>query len=243
MASIKKIFWFCGWCAIVGSVFFLQSCQKDREKIVIDYKYEYFPLDSGMYWIYEVDSIHFYDITNSSDTSKFYLLEKVESFYDDITGRPTARLERYKRYDTLSSWQVDRIWFANLTKTVAEKTEENQRIIKLLFPPRLNQTWKGNQHLNFTDNIEWMKDWDFTITEIDMPKTVRGITYDSTITILQHDNENLIKKVFATETYAKRTGLIYKETRNLGKNNVFNDWDKPESGFIHIMQLVEFGRY
>lgn len=222
----------------------LPGCKNKTDDFILDYKYEYFPLDSGRYWIWEVDSVIFTPLGSGfvqRDTLKVYIKEVVESIYLDNAGRPTARIERYQSNSENYQWFVTNIWFANLTPRTGEKVEENLRFIKLLFPPKLEQTWRGNQYIQFTENIEWMKDWIYRVVSLDEPKTLNGITFDSTITILQVDRENLIQKTFATETYAKNVGLVYKEWLNLEKTRVTEPWTNPEKGFIQKMTIKEFG--
>jgi hypothetical protein len=220
------------------------GCKNKTDDFVLDYKYEYFPLDSGRYWIWEVDSIIFTPLGSGQvqrDTIKTYIKEVVESVYTDNAGRPTARIERYQSNSTDYVWNITDVWFANLTQRTGEKIEENLRFVKLIFPPKQNQTWSGNQYIKVTETIEWLKDWTYRVIALDVPNTFNGISFDSTITVLQHDSENLIEKTFATETYAKNVGLVYKEWLNLEKTRVTEPWTNPEKGFILKMTIKEFG--
>lgn len=222
----------------------VSGCKNKTDDFALDYKYEYFPLDSGRYWIWEVDSVIFTPLGSGfvqRDTLKVYIKEVVESIYTDNAGRPTARIERYQSNTDDYVWFITDIWFANLTQRTGEKVEENLRFVKILFPPKQEQTWRGNQYIQVTETIEWMKDWAYRVSALDVPKTLNGMAFDSTITILQHDNENLIQKTFATETYAKNVGLVYKEWLNLEKTRVTEPWTNPEKGFIQKMTIKEFG--
>jgi hypothetical protein len=225
------------------AIVLIPSCQKDAEKFSLEYKYEYFPLDSGRYWIYRVDSITFNNNTTPTtrDTAVFYVRERVESIYPDNANRPTARIERSRRNDTIGNWSIIDIWFANRTQTTGEKSEENLRFVKLLFPPREGQTWKGNQYIQVTESIKWLNNWDYVAQTLDVPATTGGISFDSTLTVLQRDDENLIEKSFSSETYAKNVGLVYKELLHLTKEDVTAPWTEPRSGFILKMTIVDYG--
>ncbi len=234
---------FIGLLTVIIAVYF-SGCKTKTDNFVLDYKYEYFPFDSGRYWIWEVDSIIFEPLGSGlvrSDTLKVYIKEVVESIYTDNAGRPTARIERYQSYTEDYNWFITDVWFANRTRKTGEKIEENLRFVKLLFPPKKNQTWNGNQYLQFTENIEWLKGWVYEVTLLDVPAIYNAVNFDSTITVLQRDSENLIAKTYATETYAKNVGLVYKEWLNLEKTRVTEPWTNPEKGFILKMTIKEFG--
>jgi hypothetical protein len=244
MSKLKNTLIFSSLFAILFFSVFFNACKNKKDDFVLDYKYEYFPLDSGRYWIWETDSIRFEPLGSGnvkSDTGKYFIKEVVESIYNDNAGRPTARIERYRsETSTPYNWYITDIWFANLTNKTGEKVEENLRFVKLIFPPKNNQTWKGNQYVQVTNNIEWLNDWTYSVESLDVPATYNNLNFDSTITVLQNTNENLIEKSFSTETYAKNVGLVYKELLRLEKTNVTNTWEFPEKGFILKMTIKEF---
>lgn len=220
----------------------LSSCKNNPETFLLDYKYDYFPLDSGRFWIYRVDSFLFNYNGNftTRDTISFYMRERVESFFPDNAHRPTARLERSRSNSIGGPWQITDIYFANRTQTTAEKTEENMRFIKLLFPPQIGQTWKGNQYLQLTDRLRWLDNWNYEVKSLDAPATIGALSFDSSLTVLQHDEQNAIAKVYSTETYVKSVGLAYKELMNLELVPTL-PWTEPRNGFILKMTLVDYG--
>lgn len=236
LVNMKKIFFII--LTIVSSLF-INSCKQENDDFTLNYQYEYFPLDTGSYWIYQVDSVKFRE--GLPDSSRTYVREYIESFYLDNIGRKTARIVRSVSFTQNYNWQIRDIWFANKTQTTAEKIEENLRYIKLVFPPQIDQTWKGNQYIQPVENIEWLEDWDYTLETLNTPATIDNTTYDSTITVAQRDEENLIKKVFSLEKYALNKGLIYKELINLSKQDASAPWSQPNEGFIVKMTLKEYG--
>jgi len=225
---------------LISGLFY--TCKK-TDNYTVDYQYEYFPLDSGRYWIYKVDSIRFQD--KIGDTVSFYVKEYVESYYPDNEGRPTARIERSRSNDSMATWAITDIWFANRTQITGEKSEENLRFVKLLFPPEVGQTWKGNQYIQVTNSIEWMEDWNYELQTLHEAATIGNINFDSTLFVLQHDNQrdypNLFEKTYSTETYAANVGLVYKELMNLGKQDPAATWSEPKEGFILRMTIVDYG--
>jgi len=217
------------------------SCEKE-ESLTIDYKYEYFPTGFGHYVIYNVDSIVFDDFTNTSDTFHYQKKHVIDSSFTDNSGRTAYKVIRYQRADSTQPWTLADVWYAVPTQTTLEVNEENQRFVKLLFPPREGQTWRGNQYIDITDANWYLEDWEYSATAVDAPETVGGIAFDSTVTVVQQDYETLIEKVNAEEKYAKNVGMVYKYFLALEKRgDITRPWTNPESGFILTMTVAGYG--
>ena len=166
--------------------------------------YNYFPNNIGHWVVYQVDSL-VWDGNNSGflTTYHFQIKEIIESNFNDNSGRPTQRIERYTRACDTCDWVIKNVWYSNLTKSSAEKVEENNRYIKLIFPVKLNSTWNGNAYNS-------LGEWDYSYTSVNVNAKVNTNSFDSTATVLQYADSNMIVKDFSTESYAKNVGLIYK---------------------------------
>ncbi len=232
-------------CAILfASTVVLPSCNKEDD-FVADFKYEYFPTDSGRYVIYDVDSINFnsFFIPPLKDTIQFQVREVYQEVFIDGEGNRMRRIERSRRNDTIGNWQLTDVWYAGIIDNQAIWVEENLRYLKLVFPPKVGSNWNSNQYINIKPGIEFMEGWQPEITEIDVPKTINGITFDSTLTVvLANNTESLIERITATETYAKGVGLIHKDWQWLKKQNVVAQFPQgTEDGFIVRMRVKEYG--
>lgn len=181
----------------------LYSCKKDVAP-PLDVGYGYFPTNVGHWIIYDVVTIEHDAPVNKHDTAVFQIKEIIESTFLDNEYRETQRIERYLRSDSTLPWVIKDVWFSNLTSSTAEKVEENVRFIKLIFPISLEKTWDGN--VSNPQDI-----WNYEYTEVDAPYTINILSFDSTVTVLQIDEGNLIEKNYALEIYAKNVGMIYKE--------------------------------
>jgi hypothetical protein len=194
---------------IVISFLFLSSCKKESE-LPVDMGYKYFPVTTGHWVIYDVDSISYNDFTSHIDTFRFQIKEIVESVFMDNQGRETQRLERYKRLNDSSAWFLKDVWAENLTNTTAEKVEENIRIVKLIFPPQENDKWDGNLY-----NSNGIQNYEYK--DVHAFYTLHNIAFDSTVSVIQKQEYTLISEKFEKEVYAAHIGMIYKKYVNLTK--------------------------
>jgi len=213
----------------------INSCKKDAETAPVDLGYEYFPDDIGSYIIYEVDSIAYDDAVKPPDTTRYLLKELVESTFIDNSGRPTLRIERYKKmynplvpYDSIS-WVLSDIWTANRTTTTAEKTEENIRYIKLVFPVVKGKEWNGN-------SFNTLGQKDYEMISVDQPETIGGISFDSVITVSQFQQINFIEYINEEEKFAKHVGLIYKKMDNL-----YDGGSADTVGYTFTQKIISYG--
>ena len=217
------------------------SCKKDV--ITEDVGYNYFPDKVGKYVIYDVDSSYQDDPSNLKTNVKFRVKEVIESTYTDNQGRPTLRIERYKKlYDPLVSydskpWVLSDVWSANRTAATAEKVEENVRFIKLAFPTKKNKKWDGNAY-------NTIQGWDnYKIISTDISDVVNNISFDSVTTVLQSNIDNLVTTTYGMEKYAKNIGMVYKKIVEYNKQKqndslfVYDD----TTGYQYTMNVVSYG--
>ena len=190
------------------------SCKKNStEPIAIDESY--FPLITGKYIIYDVDSQGWNSFFATSDSdyyqdSHYQIKEEIDSPYIDNTGKQAFRIIRSRREDESSPWEVTDIWSGNLTDHTAEKVEENLRFIKLDFPALLNRQWFGNSKIQTDSNLAFLAGWKYEYAFVDQPLTLNGNSFDSTVSVTQFVDSNVIQQYIYREKYAKHVGMIYK---------------------------------
>ncbi len=187
-------------------VFFV-SCKKETE-IPFNMGYKYFPVNTGHWVIYNVDSISYNDFTGKIDSFNYQIKELVESVYTDNSGNVTQRLERYIRANDTSQWLIKNVWFENLTVSNAQRVEENERYIKLIFPVVDGQKWNGNA-------FNTIGAQDYKYQNVNSICNVNGIAIDSSLVVLQRHDSSLIGRDFQEEVYAVNIGMIYKKFYHL----------------------------
>ncbi len=231
------------------------SCDRQTETVTpIDYSY--CPLDSGKYIVYEVDSILYNEYLLTVDTHSYqikYVLGRQEL---DGMGNPYFRYECYQRADSAQAWNLVQVYATQRIDNQFFVIENNQRIIKLAFPIAKGVAWDGLPYIRRDTTIEieggsidLYKDWgNFTCTDIDQPRTIGALHFDSTLTVLQTNTTNQIEHRKSFEYYAKGVGLIYREMWILDTQcggNLANcagrSWEqKAEKGFILRQRIIDY---
>ncbi len=204
----------------------LASCKKkELDPAEIDFGYEYFPLKQGLYRHYLVDSIG-HDIT--SDTSSFQIKEVLGPSYTDNTGHPAYEIMRYKRAGNGMPWTLNAVWTAKRTPTTAERYDNNERFIRMVFPIKEDSNWDGN-----AQNLR--APWMHTYSGIGSAVQVGPFTFENTLRVNQRNNINLVDQELAYEIYAYNIGLIYKK---------YIDLNFQEDGIFGVemeMRLIDYG--
>lgn len=218
--------------------FGLQSCNDKKDTLNLDYHYNYFPLDSGKFVIYDVDSVTYLN-TNVRDSVKYQLMEIVGDTFYDNQNELSRKVWLYRRANNSSPWVFDRLWFAKATVTNAQKIEDDVRFIKLIFPPAANKKWKGNVYVAVTGALEAYQDWDYKYLDVFTSYSTNGFSFDSTLTVSAVDEENVIEKKLRKEVYAKGVGMIYQEYEILQKQPSADWITGPTSGFRIRMKISE----
>lgn len=195
---------------------FVQCCTNDKEVVKVDLGYDYYPIQKGHFIVYTVDSFFYNDFTYSIDSFSFQVKEKIAAEYTDLSNQKSYTVERYYRKTANESWVLKDIWNTLITSATAEKTEENIRFIKLVFPLKKELSWNGNR-------LNALGEQSYIINAIHAPLTINGQLYDSTLTVLQEADSSLIQKKYALEIYAKNVGLVYKRFVDVAdKDSVIN---------------------
>ena len=231
------------------------SCSDNEPAFFPDFKYEYYPLDSGFTVEYQVDSIR-YSFLNPGvqiDTISYFIREVIGDTFTDDIGQVNHRIWRLRKDSTSGPWYVDRAWSALLTTTNIEKNEDGLRYIKFIFPIKMNSSWNGNLYIDAQYNdplnpsgFEYLFGWEYAVQELDVPFTTGMLSFDSTCLILQADEENLLEKTYSVERYAKGVGLVYKELWFLQTQKVdpvsqqLPFEEKAENGFILKARVIDY---
>ncbi|MFI5204900.1 MAG: hypothetical protein ACHQF2_10425 [Flavobacteriales bacterium] len=178
------------------------SCKKEEQEPV-DLGLEYYPVTPGTWVQYKVMEVNHDEAVSIHDTTYYELKELIESTFVDNQGRPSVRIERYKRSDSLSNWQISDVWYATQTNSGLEKIEEDVRFLRMSYPVREEREWNGNVY-------NQQAAWDYFYEDIESVRTYNNLYFENTLKINQRYNHNLVEFENSFEVYAKHIGLIRK---------------------------------
>lgn len=222
------------------------SCKKENKESNLDFNYTYFPLEEGNFISYNVDSINYNDFSTPVLVTRnnYQIKEVVADEFIDLEGRPSHRIERFYRKSNDEEWAILNVYYATLNERTAEKIEENQRFIKLVFPVGEGKQWMGNKFVDPSDELFFLKDWKYEMKDVNKPLVFGSLSFDSTLVVLQKYDSSAINITSSVEKYAKNVGLIYKELRFLkSQNNIGLPWEeRAEQGYILRMSIIDYGK-
>ena len=208
------------------------SCDKQLEPDISKFGYDFFPLETGRYKVYEVQEIVFTDL-ELPDTLNYQLKELISDSVTSGAGEISYVLQRLKRSLVDDPWELDSIWSTYRNDVQAVVYENNIPILKLVFPFQEGKTWDANS-LNSRD-ID-----DFRLRDLFVPLE----EYESTVRVLQEEKlDSLISLDNRYEIYAQNIGLVVKVSSILEfcqESDCFGQKIIKE-GRILTQSLIEYG--
>lgn len=245
---------------VAGITMALQACSDKTIDLAPPPLSDYFPLTVGKYITYRLDSTNNTQFGRDTAVTHYRVKDLVDGLITDGLGRPAYRVIRtisdssgtagYKSNNTFMVVPEKDAWI--------EVVQNNLRFMKLRSPIMEGFSWKGNSFIDaFSINspVRYLYDWNYVYQDVGKPFTVRGRTFENTITVLQRDEEFPAGPFspsqpykqwdYSIEVYAKGVGLIY-------KNFDHKVWQGPtpppdakpgywEDGSYRVMmQIVDF---
>ncbi|MDF3077401.1 MAG: hypothetical protein K0S09_1290 [Sphingobacteriaceae bacterium] len=185
----------------------------------------YFPLKLNSRITYQVDSTVYNDFSNISTLYSFELKDTAVSAINEF-GREGILINRYKRASG-QAWAYQKSFSRALTDQRAEEFIDNVRYVRFTFPPAPGKTWNGNTYNNLGEQP-------YKFVDVDVSQTINGIALDSTASVQEINETNLIREDYSLATYAKNIGLVKREVRALDKDISSG---KIKRGFKYLMQI------
>jgi len=178
------------------------GCQSDTSDPVTP-GYDYFPLETGRYIIYDVNERH-YSLNTAPIQRLYQIKEVVGASYTDVTGRQAYRLLRYRRSVESQPWLADSIWSGRLVDSEAIRTENGVDFVKLRFPVSDRLRWNGNRYNAVGED-------EYEARNSGQSYRVSDKQFNETVTVVAQQDSTLLSQDKRIEVYAEQVGLIYKE--------------------------------
>jgi hypothetical protein len=214
----------------------LYSCKpKKTDPATVDLGFDFSPLESGRYNIYEVDATLF---TVLGKEYERYQVKEIIKDTIQIGNETVYRLERFYRDSPDQPWpfQPDSVWTIRKNNFQLIKTENNFRYIKLVFPIEEGKTWDGNA-LNtlFAEN--------YKMSNIDKPYQVNEHYFPKTLTVFHKSDSSLLGKDLRLEVFARDIGLVYKKIEKIEyKNESGSIGTDTTGGLLYYQKFIEHGK-
>lgn len=200
------------------------SCKKETEILQTNSPADYFPLEAGKTYLYRLDSTVPVSFGSALIVKSYQAKDTIESTFTDNQGRLSYRIFRFTR-DTLGlqPWSFAATFVATPTDESIEYVDNNLRFIKLHAPVTEGYSWPAHSFIDtksLNTTVGYLDEWEYEYQNVETSFTVFNTTYDSTVTVFQHDETtpegtfdpaNYYQLNKASEVYAKGIGLIYKE--------------------------------
>lgn len=205
-------------------LFILAGCSKETETLNSASLADFYPLRTGTSLLYRLDSTVLAPFGTALVVKSYQAKDSVESTFTDNQGRLSYRIFRYIR-DTAGKqpWSFASTHVATPTATGVEYVDNNLRFLKLQLPIRNDFSFKGHSYIDtksLNSTVTYLDEWEYRYEKVGEPYTIKNTTFDSTITVLQHDETtpegpfnpaSYQQRNYGAEVYAKGVGLIYKE--------------------------------
>jgi hypothetical protein len=219
----------------IAASFIIPSCKEDTVTTPVFTGYSYAPDNIGHEIIYDVDSIIKSDFDGLTHVNHYQIRELIADTFTDNQGRPTLRLERYKRLTPSDPWIIYKVWTANKTNVHYEKKEDNVTYVKLAFPPSANVTWNGNSLNTFEQR-------DYGYSSFNSPESFNGLNFDSALTVMQYEYGDFLDSVRNEEKYATNVGMFYKLEDSSYYHTDFNNsqYDSVVFQRLYTEKIVSF---
>lgn len=199
------------WLSLVAlaSLALLISCTEATEELDLNFGYEFYPLEVGRSWEYEVDSIVLSRQGTEVNTVRLFYREAIIEARPGNAGDTLFIVEHYERYSDTAAWEFKKVLSLARSANHAYRTEDNLRFLKLIFPIREGDRWDGHQFFDPTVRLEVggelmpiFENWgEYQYTS----------ALDNEITIAQAEfNDSIRQYRKAQERYEAGKGLVYR---------------------------------
>jgi hypothetical protein len=238
------------------------SCVKEGVHFPEDIGDAYYPLVTGKFLEYRVDSIIFDDagFGNSTDTITAYIRETVGEQKVDGAGDTIFILERRWRRSADDPWLLTNLFTAGKNQFEAIRQEGNLRFQVFTFPLDKTRRWRMTSYINpqvdvpvGSESLEVYNFWESRVLSYDSSGVAGDFAFDApnlmVVSQASNDDDPLHLRV-VRETYVRNVGLVSRDMEILDSRCIRlgdpslcagQSWDeKAEKGFKLRQVLVNY---
>ena len=192
---------------------------------------EYVSLKIGQETVFQIDSTIYDEFTGRVKLISLQQRLVVASSENDQANREAFIVEIYNRSDDTLPWLLNRVTRRTLIEFRYEILDNNVIKVPLVFPVELGKIWNSNVLNSFSEK-------QFEFTKVNDTHSNGTLQYDSTITVLQAEDFNLIEQRLEREVHAIGIGLVFREHKEI-ETELNGD---IRSGFEVTKRLISFSK-
>lgn len=185
------------------------SCHEVEEPGDIGLRY--FPLSSGMSWVYQVDSIRYNAFSGTSDTVQFFILYEAAAPVQEENEESVLQIKVYDSSAQSGGWNLIHEVEMRRNAFRAECKDPSGRMVKLVFPVVLNKRWNSNMYQEEIRNVRY--------SLVEHVFNNGFISANDCITITEKSDSNFFQNEQMYEVYASGIGMIYGFARETETQN------------------------
>lgn len=235
---------------LLFSLLAIVACKKESETYNSDAVADYYPLSSGKYITYRVDSTVFTNFGTSTEVHSYQVKHVLDAQITDNLGRPSYRVYRYIRdLAGTQPWTAAGSFIVTSLEDQVEVNENNLRFVKLHLPIKQDYSWKGNRYLPtepyqqsyLFENDNDMGNWDYTYQNTNDVFSYKQQSIPNVLNIVQVDSRialDTVDVVNNTATIPKNSTAVY--LRGNASDTIRITASKPD--FANYYKLVIYNQ-
>ncbi|MFZ5970151.1 MAG: hypothetical protein ACOYXA_01045 [Bacteroidota bacterium] len=209
---------------------------------------DYFPLESGRYFIYQVDSTAI--VFNRETIYQYQERHTITDSFRNEAGGITYLMQRAFRASAEAAWQPLSAWQVRRSGEELVVVEGNTPFVRLAFPVQTGRSWNGNAFNSITGKDNCGDGVRFTCDRYEVTGTggsvtlSTGLAFNDTIEITEEDVPDVLTIFDVRKSvYAKGVGLVQREVTYYDYCTAGACFGREEidSGLRYRLTLIEYG--
>ncbi len=192
-------------CALL--FFITPSCKQEIEKLQKEPLSDYFPLQTGKYIIYDLDSTVFTENGRNIEIHSYQEKNIVEEQFFDNLGNLSYKVVRSIRNAAgTNPWKPIGTYFITPSEKTIEVVDNHMRVVKLIAPVTEGNTWLGNRYLNSDpfegrynyQRVNFLDIWEFAYKNTNDVFIYKQQNLNNVLTVLQVDKKSSLDTLNVT---------------------------------------------
>jgi hypothetical protein len=207
---------------LVAATLFMAACNKKTANVNDEKIESYWPLQTGKYIVYQLDSLVYVNFGTRDTTISYQVKYETEELINEMGSEKTYRMLRYIRKSASQSWTPEAAFAVTQTTNQIRFLENGLHFIKLQSPVSNGFSWKGNALIetgSANSLVRYLDNWTYVYSSVGLTEKLANDETVQTVTVNQRDevigqadNPDSYSEInYAQEKYAKGIGMVYRK--------------------------------